>query len=109
MIVPLIHFTCVTQAVPFLYNLFHQLYHTVISGTCINYPFNPLTPKISLAILLSLPYSSCDVNFENLVFDQLIIHNLIYIFFILITCLPDIVLIFCKGKFCFGHSKELKG
>ena len=34
---------------------------------------NPLTPKISLTILLTvcLPYSSCDVSFENLVLDQL--------------------------------------
>ena len=39
-----------------------------------------------------LPYSSCDVSLENLVLDQLII-PVIDIFFILITCLLDIVLI----------------
>ena len=39
-----------------------------------------------------LPYSSCDVSLENLVLDQLII-PIIYIFFFLITCLLDIVLI----------------
>ena len=39
-----------------------------------------------------LPYSSCDINLENLVLNQLIIPWLIF-FFILITCLLDIVLI----------------
>ena len=38
------------------------------------------------------PYNSYDVISENLVLDQLIIPNLIF-FFILITCLVDIVLI----------------
>ena len=38
-----------------------------------------------------LPYSSCDVSLENLVLDQLLIPWLIF-FFILITCLLDIVL-----------------
>ena len=34
--------------------------------------FNPLTPKISLVILLYWPlYSSCDVSLENLVLDQI--------------------------------------
>ena len=36
--------------------------------------------------------SSCDVSLEDLVLDHLIIHQLIF-FFILITCLLDIVLI----------------
>ena len=39
-----------------------------------------------------LPYNSHDVDSENLVLDQLIISKLIF-FFILITCLLDIVLI----------------
>ena len=61
-----------------------------------------------------LPYSSCDVSLENLVLDQLII-PIIYIFFILITCLLDIVLILLgeilarslmgvKGLITFGKS-----
>ena len=39
------------------------------------------------------PYNSYNVRSENLVLDQLIIPKLIF-FFILITCLVDIVLIF---------------
>ena len=39
-----------------------------------------------------LPYNPNDVDSENLVLDQLIISKLIF-FFILITCLLDIVLI----------------
>ena len=61
-----------------------------------------------------LPYSSCDVSLENLVLDQLII-PIIYIFFILIICLLDIVLILLgeilarslmgvKGLITFGKS-----
>ena len=42
--------------------------------------------------LYCLPYSSCGVSFENLVLDQLIIPRSIF-FFVLITCLLDIVLI----------------
>ena len=38
-----------------------------------------------------LPYSSFNVSFENLVLDQSIIPQLLF-FFILITCLVDIVL-----------------
>ena len=38
-----------------------------------------------------LPYSSFNVSFKNLVLDQSIIPQLIF-FFILITCLVDIVL-----------------
>ena len=54
---------------------------------------NPLTLKISFSYSpYCLPYSSCDVSLENLVLDQLIIPQLIF-FFILITCLLDIVLI----------------
>ena len=35
---------------------------------------NPLTPKISFSNSpFCLPYGSCDVSFENLVMDQLII------------------------------------
>ena len=40
-----------------------------------------------------LPYSSCDVSFENLVLDQLKNNALIDIFLFLITCLLDIVLV----------------
>ena len=39
-----------------------------------------------------LSYSFCDVSLENLVMDPLTIPSLIF-FFILITCLVDIVLI----------------
>ena len=39
-----------------------------------------------------LPYSSGDVGLENLVLDQLIFPKFLF-FFILITCLLDIVLI----------------
>ena len=60
------------------------------------------------------PYSSCDVSLENLVLDQLII-PVIDIFFILITCLLDIVLILLgeilswslmgiKGLITYGKS-----
>ena len=38
------------------------------------------------------PYSSYDVSMKNFLLDQLIIPSLIF-FFILITCLLDIVLI----------------
>ena len=38
-----------------------------------------------------LPYNSCGVSSENLVFDQLMIPLLIF-FIILISCRPDIVL-----------------
>ena len=55
-----------------------------------------------------LPYSSCGVSLENLVLNQLIIPQLIF-FFILITCLLNILYWYCKGKFCFDHSWELKG
>ena len=39
-----------------------------------------------------LPYSSCDISLENYVLDQLITPWLIF-FFILITCLFDIILL----------------
>ena len=39
-----------------------------------------------------LPYSSCDISFENLVLDQLIILQMIF-FLVSITCLLDSVLI----------------
>ena len=48
------------------------------------------------------PYNSYNVSSENLVLDQLINPKLIF-FFILITYLVDIVL-YCKEKFCLGHS-----
>ena len=66
-----------------------------------------------------LPYGSCDVSLENLVLDQLIIPFL-RLFFILITCLLDIVLtllgeilswslvevkgLICREKFSIVHS-----
>ena len=53
---------------------------------------NSLTPKISLVILLTVCHIVLDVSFENLELDQLIIPQLI-VFFNLITCLLDIVLI----------------
>ena len=37
-----------------------------------------------------LPYNYYDINLENLVMDQLVILSLIF-FFILITCLLDII------------------
>ena len=39
-----------------------------------------------------LPYSSCDISFENLVLDQLITLQMIF-FLVSITCLLDCVLI----------------
>ena len=48
-----------------------------------------------------------NVSSENLVLDQLIIPKLIF-FFILITCLLDIVS-YCKEKFSLGHLWELLG
>ena len=56
---------------------------------------NPVTPKTQDLISNSpyeLPYSSCDVNLENLALDQLTISLQIF-FFILITCLFAILLI----------------
>ena len=54
--------------------------------------FNPLTPRSNLLFSLLSTIHSCNVSSENLVLDQLIIPKLIF-FFILITCLLDIVLI----------------
>ena len=54
-----------------------------------------------------LPYSSCDISFENLVLDQLIILQMIF-FLVFITCLLDSVLISLEEKFCLGHLWELK-
>ena len=56
--------------------------------------FNPFTPKISLVILLTVCNTILhyEINSGKLVLDQLIIPWLIF-FFILITCLLDIVLI----------------
>ena len=48
-------------------------------------------------------YSSCDVNLENLVLDQLVIAKLIFFFF-LITCLVDST-VESKGKlFLITHG-----
>ena len=55
--------------------------------------FNPFNSQDLVSIsLYYLPYSSCDVSSKNLVLDQLIISYVIF-YFILITCLLDIVLI----------------
>ena len=54
-----------------------------------------------------LPYSSCDVSFENLVLDQLIIPSLVF-FVILITCLLDIVLIL-EGEILSWSLMGVKG
>ena len=54
-----------------------------------------------------LPYSSSDVSLENLVWDQLIIPLLIF-FFILITCLLDIVLIL-EGEILSCSLMGVKG
>ena len=70
----------------------HQCSSTVSLKT---YPFIHLTLKLPDQICNSLycqPYSSYNVNSENLVLDQLIIPQLIY-FFIHITNLLDSVLI----------------
>ena len=59
-------------------------------------------------LTLSLPRDNFyRVRSQILVLDQLIIPPLIF-FFILITCLLDVVLN-CKEKFYTGHSCELKG
>ena len=52
----------------------------------------PFIPNFLINSRYCLPYSSHDVNSENLVLDQLTIAQLIFLF-ILITCLLDIVLI----------------
>ena len=54
--------------------------------------FNPLTPKISWVILLSVCPTIYVVSLENLELDQPIIPLSIF-FFILVTCLLDILLI----------------
>ena len=59
----------------------------VTSGT---YPFN--SQDLTSNSPYYLPYSSFDVSLEDLVLDHFIISQLIF-FFILITCLLDIVLI----------------
>ena len=53
--------------------------------------------------LLFLPYSSCDVSLKNLVLDQLIIPSLIF-FYILITCLLDIVLLLWEEIVLVTHG-----
>lgn len=51
-----------------------------------------------------LAYNSYRVSAENLVWDQLLIPMLMFLF-ILVTCLFDIVLILVlKEKFYLGHS-----
>ena len=57
---------------------------------------NPLTPKTSLVILLTVCHTVLVSSFENLVLDQQVIPLLIF-FLILITCLLDILLIL-KGE-----------
>ena len=60
------------------------------------WPFNPLTPRSICNSPYCQPYNSYNVSSDNLVLDQLIIPKLID-FFILITCLLDIVWIL-KGE-----------
>ena len=69
--------------------------------------YQPLTPKISLAILLTTGHIILDVSSENLVLDQLIIPKLI-LFFILIASLLDIVLI-TSGEILFWSLIGVKG
>ena len=57
--------------------------------------FSPLKSWLGNSLYF-LPYSLYDISLENLVFDQLIIPKLIF-FFILITCVLDIVLIQSKS------------
>ena len=54
-----------------------------------------------------LPYNSCDIGWENLVLDQLIIPRLIFVF-ILITCLHDIVSIL-QGEILSWSLMGVKG
>ena len=61
---------------------------TMVTMTQLYQPFHYLISSS----LDCLPYNSFDVCSENLVLNQLIIYTLIF-FFILITCLFDIVLI----------------
>ena len=71
---------------------------------------NPFTPEISVNnnSPYCLLYKSCGIGLENLVLNQLIIPQSIFVF-ILVTCLHDTVLIiYCKEKFCLDHSWELK-
>ena len=55
--------------------------------------YKPLNSQIKFVILLIVNHTILIVGSENLVLDQLIIPKLIF-FFILITYLVDIVLIF---------------
>ena len=50
-----------------------------------------------------LQHNSYDTNLGNLVLYQLIIPQIIFSF-ILVTFLLDIVSLYCKEKFCLGHS-----
>ena len=69
--------------------------------------FTLLLPDQICNSLYCQPYNSYNVSSENLELDQLIIPTLIS-FFILITYLVDKLYKYCKEKFCFGHSQELK-
>ena len=55
--------------------------------------YKPFNSQIKFVILLTVNYTILVVSSENLVLDQLIIPKLIF-FFIFITYLVDIVLIF---------------
>ena len=60
---------------------------------------NPLTPKISLVILLyCLPSSSSDISLENVVLDQLIIPGGYFPLFPSIVCF--ILYWYCREKLC---------
>ena len=82
-----------------------SLYSMQLSSNMIIILINPFTPKFSF-VIDSLPCNSDDVSLGNLVLNQLIICKLIF-FIILITCLLDFVL-YCKKKFCCGHSWDIK-
>ena len=65
-----------------------------------------LSLQKSHLVIDSLLCNFDDVILGNLVMNQLIICKLLFLV-ILITCLLDFVL-YCKEKFCCGHSRELK-
>ena len=67
------------------------LKHIAEHTQCFTEPLIPSEDLISNSFYC-LTYNSYDVNLENLVLDQPIIPQLI-VYFILITCLLDIVLI----------------
>ena len=52
------------------YNLFVAQLENTNPWLLFNFAINPLTPKISLEILITVSYNLCDVSLESLELDQ---------------------------------------